>query len=160
MRAPLSLDAALARIAGLIPGSWEKMGELTARKERTVRNWGDPDTSEKIPIDCAIALDLAYREAGGDGAPIFECYAAKLDAAGMTHFADQIALGRHTADVIKEGGDAHAALVRAAQPGATGQDRATALREVEEAIEALLRARPMLVGSDAFDGLRGSGIPP
>lgn len=160
LRAPGSIDAALARIAGHLEAGYAAMATLTGRAERTVRNWGDPDTSEQIPVDCAIVLDLAFRAEGGDGAPLFECYAAQLDAAGMTHFADQIALGRHTQAVIKEGGDAHAALVRASQPGATDRDRAEAQREVQEAIEVLHRALPMLVGRAAFGDLVGSGIPP
>ena len=109
-RAPLSLDAALARIAGQLPRAWLDMGDLTARAERTVRNWGDPDTREQIPMDCAIALDLAYQQAGGDGAPIFECYAARLELAGVHRFADRIALGRRAADAIRECGEAGAAL--------------------------------------------------
>jgi len=77
-RAPLSIDTALARIAGRVEGGWSGMATVTGRKERTVRNWGDPDTPEHIPMDAAIALDLAYVEQGGEGAPIYECYSAIL----------------------------------------------------------------------------------
>lgn len=136
-RAPLSIDAGLARIAGQLTAGWLAMADVSGRKERTVRNWGDPDTPEQIPLDCAIALDLAYQAAGGEGAPLFEAYSFQLELAEVARFADRIALGRKVADAMREGGEANAALVLAAQPGATPSHRANAHREVCEQIEAL-----------------------
>ena len=143
-RAPLSIDAALARIAGHIPGGYAEMARILDRSERLVRAWGDPERRERMPIDDAIALDLAYRAAGGDGAPVFEAYAEKLRNDGLTWFADEVALGRHVAGMIKECAEAEAAVVIASQPGATARDRANARREVEEALLTLQRARFML----------------
>lgn len=143
-RAPLSADAALARIAGLLPGSWAEMALIASRKERTVRNWGDPDTAESIPLDCAIALDIAFQAAGGEGAPLFETYALQLELACMDRFADRFTLGRHAALVIRETAEANAAIVLAAQPGATNADRRRAAREVEEALGVLKHALPLL----------------
>lgn len=143
-RAPLSIDAALARIAGQLTGGWEAMAQIADRKERTVRNWGDPDTPEDIPLPKAIALDLAYQAAGGEGSPLFESYAFQLELAEVTRFADRIALGRKAAAAMKEGGEAHAALILAAQPGATIADRMSARREVLESIDALKQLVPYL----------------
>ena len=96
LRAPLTIDAALARIAGQIPGGWNAMAKaLSDRKSASlVRAWGDPDRREKIPLADALELDLAYRDAGGDGAPLYETYGYLLDAAGTFRFASEIALGR------------------------------------------------------------------
>jgi hypothetical protein len=143
-RAPLSIDAALARIAGHLPGGFTDMAQIAGRAVRTVRNWGDPDTAEQIPLDCAIALDVAYIAAGGDCAPLFETYSLKLELAHMQRFACNIELARHTADVIREGGEAHSALVRATLPGATDADRADALRECVEAFDILKRTLALL----------------
>ncbi|KUR80780.1 hypothetical protein AQZ49_01765 [Novosphingobium sp. FSW06-99] len=140
----MSVDAALARIAGHIPGGFAEMARIVDRNERLVRKWGDPECRERMPIEDAIALDLAYRAAGGDGAPIFEAYAAKLNHAGTDFFADQIALSRYAVTLIKECSEAEAAVVLAAQPGATARDRAEATREIEEAIAVLNRTRLML----------------
>ena len=148
-RAPLSIDAALARIAGELPRGWADMAEAAGRCESLVRAWGDPNRREKIPMDCAIALDLAFRAAGGTGAPIFETYAYQLDEAGVYRFADEIALTRLAAQSIRESGEAHAALVDAAQPGATERMRSAARIEVEEAIAVLHRTIPMLSGHPA-----------
>ena len=152
LRAPLSIDAALARIAGQLHGGWNEMAQRTERKSRTVRNWGDPDTPEQVPIDCAIVLDLAYQEAGGLGAPIYEAYSARLDLAEAARFADRHALMGRSVEVIREGGEAHAALVRACQPDATLADRAHALREVTEAFEAIRNTIPLLEPEDPAIG--------
>lgn len=140
-RAPLTTDAALARIAGQVPGGWAVMAARLGREkgESLVRAWGDPARRERVPFEDAIQLDLLYREAGGDGAPLFETYAYQLDHAGVFRFADEVALGRLTADAIREGGEAFAALVVSAQPGAEPRCHRETLLEVEQLIEALQR---------------------
>lgn len=143
-RAPLSIDAALARIAGKLPENYKDMARITGRMDRTVRNWGDPDTREQIPVDCAIALDLAYIAAGGTGAPIFEAYALKLELAEASRFGDRHQLLRHAQDVAKETGEANAAIIGAAHPGATKADRSRALAEANEARQALDKVIPLL----------------
>lgn len=143
-RAPLSIDAALARIAGHLPNGFPEMAAVAKREVRTVRNWSDPDTPESVPVECAIALDLAYIAAGGTGAPIFEAYAHQLEIAAATHFADQQQLLRHAQAVAKETGEANSAIIGAAQPSATEADRRAALTEIEEAIGVLKSAIPLL----------------
>lgn len=141
-RAPLSIDAALARIAGQLEGGWAAMGEVLGGKSQSIiRAWGDPDRREQIPLPDAISLDLSYRAAGGDGAPLFETYAYQLDAAGAFRFADEVALGRLAALVIRECGEASAHLVLSAQPGADCTDHRLTLGHVDEAIDAYQRAR-------------------
>lgn len=143
-RAPLSIDAALARIAGLLPEGFDDMARVAGRQVRTVRNWSDPDTAEQVPVDCAIALDLAYIAAGGSGAPIFEAYALKLELADAAKFGDRHQLLRHAQDVARETGEANAAIIGAAHPAATRTDRARALAEATEAREALNQVIPLL----------------
>lgn len=144
LRAPLSIDAALARIAGQLDGGFDDMARIAGRAVRTVRNWGDPDTPEQVPIDCAIALDLAYIASGGTGAPIFETYALKLELGEAAQFADRLDLLRHAQSVARETGEANSAIIGATQPSATDADRLHALREVTEAIDALKSAIPLL----------------
>lgn len=143
-RPPLSIDAALARIAGQLENGWDEVARVTGRSASMVRAWGDPDRREKIPVDDAIMLDLAYRAAGGDGAPLFECYAHQLQIEGGTWFADEVALGRLAAEIIRECGEAGSAIVLSSQPGAAPAQRRETLREVEQAIGVLTRARLML----------------
>ncbi len=133
-RAPLSYDLALAKIAALI--GWEAMAAVTGRKERTVRNWGDPDTGESCPIDCAELLDIAYLAAGGDGQPMAETMVSRLERARHARFADNIALSRQTELLVKEGGEAFAALIAATREGSSLREIAAAERETQEMIEA------------------------
>lgn len=139
-RAPLSLDAALARIAGQLPGSWVQMAEITGYVEGTVRGWGDEARPEKINIPAAIALDLAYQQHGGTDQPIYDSYGLALSLARTEHFADPFCILRLALDVVRESGDAEAALLEAAMPDATGADRREAQRQLVEAMEAMKRA--------------------
>lgn len=143
-RAPMSIDAALARIAGQLEGGWAEMGALTGRREGIARAWGDPDRREYIPMDAAITLDLAFQAAGGTGAPIFETYALQLDLACISRFADRAALGVHLASVIKESAEAESAMLSAILPDAGPAETRRALRELDEALVAMGTARALL----------------
>lgn len=148
-RPPLSTEAALARIAGQMPGGYEEMAAIVDRSAGHIRNWGNPDREEDVPFTCARQLDIAFRAAGGEGFPLFESYAAQLELADAERFACRHRLLAETQGVIKEGGEAHEALVRLCLPGATEADRAAAQREVAEALEKLKLVFPLL---DAMPG--------
>jgi len=143
-RLPLSIEQGLARIAGHLPGGYDRMGEICARQPHTVRAWGDPDKEDDIPLGCAIALDLAFQAEGGEGSPLFETYGAKLDLADATRFSDQHRLLDYAQGVIKEGGEAHAAIVAAARRGATLTEKRVAFKEALEAFEKLRDVMPLL----------------
>lgn len=143
-RPPLSLSEALGRIAGLVEGGYVEMAAIVGRARSTVYAWGDPDTDDDIPMGCARKLDLAYQMAGGVGAPILETYAAQLELEAGSQFAEQIALGRHLQDVLRETSEAELALLRASQPGAGEAERLEAAREVKDAVAVLGRSLPLL----------------
>lgn len=140
LRPPMSIDAALARIAGHLPGAWGEMAIIAGRQEHTVRAWGDPDKPEVLPLPSAVAFDIAYRRAGGIGAPCRDAYDTLLQAAMTEHFADEIELAHATAHAIKEVGQAESALILAALPGASDETIAAAEREAEEGLVALSTA--------------------
>jgi hypothetical protein len=155
-RAPLTFDAALARVAGQVPGGFDALASHAGRQIRTVRNWGDPDTPEQIPADVMVRFDLLFSEAGGEGSPFFEAYAAQLEIAASAQFADRHELLARTERLLKEAGEAHAALVRACQPDATAADEARANREAAEAFEAF---KPVLAFFQARISARERGPP-
>lgn len=111
LRGPITYDAALARIAGVI--GWPAMATATARAERTVRNWG---------------------------------YARRLEIARAERFADERQLSIFTGTVATEAGEAVAALIAAALPGASDRDRTTAAQQVEELLNAATSTLPLLMG--------------
>jgi hypothetical protein len=140
-RAPLTAEHALSRIAGQLPDGYETMAALTQRSSSIFRKYSDPYREEDIPIGCAITLDLAYQAHGGEGYPLHDLYSAKLDMAQQGVFAERFELLRKGAVLMKEGGEAHAAIARACLLEATEHDREEALRELAENFEAI---KPLL----------------
>lgn len=160
-RPPLSVHAALDRIAGHFVGGYADLGAVLGKEAHTCRAWGDPDKREKISVEDAIRLDLHYQAAGGIGAPLFETYALQLEQAGADRFATQIAIGRLLPDVMRENNDAEIAIVVAAQPGATEADRRAAAKETGEAIARMQQVRLQLAAApDAQPGDRHQTGPP
>ena len=147
-RAPHSLDAALTRIAHGLPGGWDEMAEITRRRPTLVRSWADPERREEIPVRDAIQLDRAFRDAGGGATPIFAFYADRLgcDASLPAGTAQLLA---HAAVVVRECGEAGAALLDAMRPGAASTALDQAASEVREAIGVLQSTLAMLAGHQA-----------
>jgi len=149
LRAPLSIEQALQRIAGQLAGGVHTMAEFAGRQPGTIRAWMDPDRPEQVTLDAAIELDLAYQAEGGKGAPLFEAYATRLQLAEAARFSDRHRLLDHAHGVAKEGGEAIAAIIAAARPDATDADRREAHREVAEAFEKFRDVLPILSGQTA-----------
>lgn len=155
-RTPLSVEQALQRIAAQVAGGVEEMARIAQRQPGTIRAWMDPDRAEQVSIEAAIELDLAYQDHGGRGAPLFEVYGAQLELAESRRFADRHRLLDYAHGVIKEGGEAHAALIAYARPGATDFERRFAHKEVSEAYEKLRDILPLLEA----DLARAPDLPP
>lgn len=135
---PLTVEAALARIKGTLPNGIADMQIATKReKAGVIRAWGNPTRREKIPVEDAIALDLAFHAAGGQGFPMHEFYTLQLELQTATMFAEQHALIKTLSSVIKETGEAEIAILDAARPDATPREMREGMREIEEAIAAL-----------------------
>lgn len=144
VRTPLSIDAALARIAGQVPGSWSALAGEVGYEERTVRKWGDVDADGEINVTAAIKLDILFQRHGGEGFPLHDAYGRMLGVAVTRRFHDQFEILRRVMRIAKETGDAEAALLRFALPDATDKHRAAAQREVLEALEAIQAVLPLV----------------
>jgi hypothetical protein len=147
-RPPLSIDAALGRISGQLPGAWGEMAKIVGKSESTVRRWGDHDAAEQIPLPCAIALDIAYQHAGGEDQPLFDTYALLVKVARNRAFADHIALARQACELIRDGAKAEEAMVLASLPSATAKDRTHAVRELEEVARVVTAAIAILANPE------------
>ncbi|WP_030540578.1 hypothetical protein [Sphingobium sp. DC-2] len=140
-RAPLSIDTALARIAGQLNGGWADMAAVTGYAERTVRAWGDVDREEQINLPAAIKLDIAFQAAGGTGAPIYEAYGDLVQVAAAEAFGDKQQLLRATMAFMQENGEAELALLEATKPDAGPAELAIAqkqLLDVREDVDQML----------------------
>lgn len=129
LRAPMTAYRALSRIADLI--GWDGCASVVEKSEWTVRKYADPDTEREISLRDAMRLDLAYRRAGGDGAPLFEAYAARLEI-GLSG-AEPDCLITASREAARESSEALDAALHMAAGGGNKRD---ALREVDEAIGA------------------------
>lgn len=143
-RPPLTFDADLARVVGQLPGNWAEAAIICGRATSTVRNWGNPDLADAIPIECARDLDLAFRRAGGIGAPFYEAYTVQLELAAADRFAAPAALMQLLPDVLKENNDAELAILSAARPDADRRELRDTLREIEEALGGYKRVHHLL----------------
>ena len=139
-RAPLSLGAALARIAGQVPGDWAALGEEVGRHARTVRKWGDDDAEDDIAFGAALKLDILFQRHGGQGFPIYEAYGQLLDCAVAHSFTDRFEILRRARDFaqVKAGGqisqdvaDAAMKMLRVDAAGFDESDRRMLLTMIE-----------------------------
>lgn len=110
-----------------------KAAALVGRSEETLTAWKHSTNPRWPRIDQALALDLAYIDAGGDGSPFLDTLQALVDRARETE-ACLIKFAAECAALTKD----HAEFVGVAfdvmLPGATQRDRHRCLVEVQEII--------------------------
>jgi hypothetical protein len=147
-REPLTFHSALTRVAAQI--GWDRCAAICGVTERAVRNWSDPDTESEIRMLDAERLDRAFLAAGGEVAPFHRVYSLRLEIAQREAAARDLTVTAALA--AKEGGEAVSALIAAASPNATSEDRRTARREAEEAINALQDGLAVLDRQEAAGG--------
>ena len=138
LRPPLSFEQAMHRIAGVV--TWDGMASALGLTESAVRKKGDPDCPGSLSYEEAHRLDLAYHVAGGDGFPLHEAYALRLQISISESMASAADLVRAAGKAAKESGEAIEAILAASEPGASAFTREAARREGEEAIQALTSA--------------------
>lgn len=130
VRPPLSIENTLFKVFGAL--EIEHASEVTGRTPHYLRNLADPAKREKLTVVDQIKLDLAWRQKGRPGAPLYEQIGRIMKAADAEIFSDSDAIGDIARRVIKEGSEAHLALFAASRPAATEAELLSALREVEE----------------------------
>jgi len=131
VRPALSFAQATTRVAGLI--GYGEAARITGRSVRAVRYWTEDDRDGEPTISQALTLDAAWSAAGGEGAPILECYAVQLDVRLSDLRPCRAQLTSDIGLVAQEVGDAiHHALVVTA-PGASPAAVHRAITETEQA---------------------------
>jgi hypothetical protein len=143
-RERLTISDAITRIVGLLHAS--RAAEIVDRSETTIYNWINPVHEATPNLTQALALDAAYRAAGGDGAPIHEAYAFQLDLAVVDQSASQLELSIDIGEVARECGDAIASGIVITQPGADPSLVHHALVQANEAQSAVAKMIGRLKG--------------
>ncbi|MFN3806750.1 hypothetical protein [Asticcacaulis sp.] len=136
-RPALTPYRALARIADLI--GWDGCAAVCEKSEWTMRKYADPDTEREISLRDAIRLDTAFQRAGGEGAPLFEAYATRLEIERQSPGNPDCMVGL-AREAAREGGEAIDAMLSLLNGGNTQ----TALKEVEEALASFGKAAAAL----------------
>jgi hypothetical protein len=134
----MSFEQAMNRIAGVL--GWDGMARELGLTESAVRKRGDPDSPGSLTFEEALRLDTAYGVAGGDGYPLHQTYALRLQLSADDARSSAVELVRAAGRAARETGEAVEALLAASEPGADAFTRQTATREGQEAIEALTSA--------------------
>ncbi|MPT48020.1 MAG: hypothetical protein E2598_06315 [Sphingobium sp.] len=137
IRKPATFEKALKDISDLL--GWDGCADVLGKSESHLRKLGTPDTDRELSIRDAVRLDAAYRRAGGEGAPLFDCYALKLDIHMPSAPACTDTMLSGAQKVAKESGEAVAAIIELAGNLGSEKARTDALREIEEAVADLTR---------------------
>ncbi|MEO7467379.1 MAG: hypothetical protein ABIV36_10220 [Sphingobium limneticum] len=130
VRPPISIDTALARIAGQVDGGWEAMALHVGYQPRTVRAWGDKERDEQISLPTAIKLDVLFQQHGGTGAPLYEAHGDMVRIAAGEAFGDKHELRRDALDFMRETNEANLALLEAAEPDAGDAEQVIATKQM------------------------------
>jgi len=155
VRPPSSTEQAINRIVGVI--GWKGIADTLSVTNSAARKKADPDCRyNRLSFDEALKLDIAYRRAGGDGAPLHEAHALRLSLAEAETTSTNMAIQLAAGAASKEAGEAVSWAIIAAQPGATAYDRERAMREIKEAMDALQVAYAKL-GAGPGDAMSSPG---
>lgn len=155
MRSPFSFGYAIKRVADEI--TFPVAAKLVRRSKRAVQFWSEDDTHGTPTIAQALALDIAYQRAGGEGAPIFESYAAQLGINLYDQSACPAVLTAQIGETMKEVGEAVHAALQVVQPSATMAAVHRALYEVGEAMRCISSVGRSLNAFLKPAGVAGSG---
>lgn len=135
LRTPKTFAEAAALVGGQL--GYAEAGKIAGRKARTIYEWANPDSDTAPTLPQALALDGAYRAAGGEGAPFRDAYEFQLGMATERQDACRIALLADVAIAAKEAGEAIAFAIEAARSNASPLAIVRALGEAAQATAAL-----------------------
>ncbi|AOH83638.1 hypothetical protein AWL63_06275 [Sphingomonas panacis] len=133
--APLTFPHAIRRVAAVL--DYPEIARVVRRSPSLARKWSDPATGKSPSLNQALAIEAAYRAAGGEGSPILEAFGFQLDAMIVEQSACQRALADEIAHFAKECGEAIAVSIAITQPGSISPSSVHhALVEAEQARSA------------------------
>lgn len=152
-RAPKRFATAVTRIKNAL--GEEACAEAVERSVSLVRKWSDPDHSSRPNLPQAVALDVAYVEAGHGEPPILSMYQARLakSLAGkepdqiidvvLSALAVQAAVGEISQSLIQLRGNKNRAT-----PGFSKRERNEILNHLETLQQQVMQIEDALAGSD------------
>lgn len=125
-------DAAKRTIARI--GEAEAACLLGLIGRSTLDKWRNQDDPRAPRIDQALALDLAYAAAGGDGSPFLDAFQVAVSVASVERAACRTALTTTMATFAKDSGELLAASIAVIHPDATQREIDRALVEAQDVV--------------------------
>jgi hypothetical protein len=129
--------------------------------DRTMYEWANPDSGTLPSLAVALALDTAYQLAGGQDAPFRDAFTHQLGMAVDQQDVCRRELVADQVELLRESADLSAALIHAAQPGASPLDHHRALVEAQQLDGVLRRIRrrlPKFLRLSMPDGPGSTGV--
>ncbi len=139
-RIPHTWSAAVSRIAGFV--GYDVAAAAVGKSEALVYAWSNADTGKRPSLDQALALSVAYVQAGGEGEPFLDAFEFQIGTQSTGRDPCRRALTDEVAAVARETGDAIAAALALINPAASPLDAMRASAETQQAVErfeALMR---------------------
>ncbi|RDE04671.1 hypothetical protein [Sphingomonas aracearum] len=153
-RTPETFADAATRVAGHL--GYKVAARIVRRSERLVYKWAHPSSTATPSIEQALALDVAFQSAGGEGAPFHDAYNFQLGIRVAEQTACQRELLQEITVATREAGEGLAAALVITQPNSTPREKHWAFVQVDEAHTAIgaVKARlakflPFGAGPDA-----------
>lgn len=143
VRVPHGFAAAMKQVADLI--DWPACAEIAGKTVRNVQYWGQDSSPATPPIATALAFDVAFQKAGGEGAPFRDAYVFQFKEVMTGQDACRRALAEAIAEVARESGDALAASIEITQSNASPLSTLRASAEVGQLLAAANRLARRLV---------------
>jgi len=164
-RTPDSFADAMGKIIGLLGAvAASDVATRAANRpyaDRTMYEWANPDSDTLPSLPIALALDAAYQLAGGEDAPFRDAFSHQLGIAVDQHDGCRRELVADSIEFLREAADLSAALITAAQPGASPLDHHRAQVEasdVEGVVRRIRRRLPKFLRSATSDWPGNSGV--
>lgn len=131
LREPVSMENALYLVLGSI--TIERAAEVTGREPHYLRAAADPDKDQQLTARDLELLDLEAHAQHGRGFPLYEALGRRLDCARADRFVDEAAIARSLIELLRENGEATAAMAAVTLPSNNSIEAlTTALRELEQ----------------------------
>ncbi len=131
LREPVSLENALYSVLGSI--KIERAAAVTGREPHYLRAAADPDKDQQLTVRDLELLDLEAHAQHGRGFPLYEALGRRLECARSERFVDEVAIAGALIELLRESGEAGAAMAAATMPTNNNVETlTTALRELEQ----------------------------
>lgn len=152
LRDPLTTEEAFDLVVAVLKK--DVAAKVIGRDVGYIRAISTPGNDQRLAVDDAIALDVAYVAAGNIGTPLYDSIGLRIRTAEGMDLAGSAALTGHAVDLTQEHSEALVALLGASTPSPDKLALRKALKELidgHRAYEKAIRTVRCLLGDGGCD---------